>query len=243
MTKLSTIADEARGHLGRISEQELEDLQRALIHLGESHWSDIRGPEPASGLARVLWTVAPPLADLIVDLYGASDPRFLNLISQFPPTKVLAALVLAEIERDNAEGARLAYDAMMLFETPKARDILIDSVHSRLAGLSPERGRWHKHAHHDVLFRFFAFMAEQTGRCDLEAMAVAVDYLAVVQAGQGAREDDPLTTRIVEFLEQMELVFQNIENGQIHYTLRGEPKKPVTFPHLEEILTQIRGHP
>lgn len=88
MTKLSFIESEARRHLGRISEEELEDLQRSLMALCEHHWSAIRGPEPAAGLAHAMWAVEPHLADLIVDLYGHPDPGFSEAVSHLPPTKV-----------------------------------------------------------------------------------------------------------------------------------------------------------
>jgi hypothetical protein len=110
MTKLSFIESEARRHLRKMPEQELEALRRTLVRLCEDHWSDIRGPEPASGLARAMWAVNPHYADLIVDLYGGADPGFSEAIGHLPPTKTLAALVLAEIERGDAEGARLAYE-------------------------------------------------------------------------------------------------------------------------------------
>ncbi|MFA5925138.1 MAG: hypothetical protein WC856_28315 [Methylococcaceae bacterium] len=243
MTKLSFIESEARRHLRRISEQDLEALQRTLIKLCENHWLDIRGPEPVSGLAHAMWAVTPHFADLIVGLYGDSDPRFSEAISYFPPTKVLAALVLAEIERGDAEGARLAHEAMMLFETPQAREIHTDSVRSRLRGVRPERGRWHKHAHHDRLFRSLAMISEQTGRCDFQAMAVAVVYLTAIQASPAAREGDQEVKRILEFLRDIDLVFHGFEEGRIHYTLRGVSKKPISGKRLEEMLAQIRGNP
>ncbi|HEY8160576.1 MAG TPA: hypothetical protein VIF10_17950 [Methylobacter sp.] len=243
MTKLSFIESEARRHLGRISEQELESLQRTLIKLGEKHWANIRGPEPAYGLARALWAVEPHLADLIVDLYGNSDPGFFEAVCHFPETKALAALVLAEIEQGDAEGARLAHEAMMLFESPQARDIHIDSVRSRLRGVRPELGRWHKHVHHDPFFRSVAMIYEQTGRSDFQAMVVAVEYLAAIQASAVAKENDPEVTQILKFLRDMDLVFQGIEEGRIHYTLRGVPKKPISDKRLEEMLAQIRGNP
>jgi hypothetical protein len=224
-------------------EQELEALQRTLIKLCENHWSDIRGPEPASGLARAMWTVNPHCADLIVDLSGYSDSRFTGTIGYLPPIKALAALVLAEIERGDAEGARLAYEAMMLFESPQARDIHTDSVRSRLRGIKPEHGRWHKHAHHDPLFRAVAMISEQTGRSDFQAMVVAIEYLAAIQAGFAASVDDREVIGILEFLRDIDLVFQGLEDGRIHYTLRGEPRKPVSNKRLEEILAQIRDNP
>lgn len=243
MTKLSFIASEARKHLGRISEQELEGLQRILIKLGEKHWANIRGPEPASGLARALWAVEPHLADLIVDLYGKSDPGFFEAVCHFPETKVLAALVLAEIEQGDAEGARLAHEAMMLFESPQAREIYTDFVRSRLRGVKSEHGRWHKHAHHDPFFISVAMICEQTGRCDLQAIAVAVEYLSAIQASPDAKEDSHEVKRILEFLQDADLVFQGLEEGRIHYTLRGVAKKPVSGKRLEEMLAEIRGKP
>lgn len=242
MTKLSFIESEARKHLGRISEQELEDLQRTLIKLAEKHWANIRGPEPAYGLARVLWAVDPHLADLIVDLYGNSDPGFFEAVCHFPETKVLAALVLAEIEQGDAEGARQAHEAMMLFESPQAREIYTDFVRSRLRGAKPEPGRWHKHAHHDPFFRSVAMICEQTGRCDLQAIAVAVEYLSAIQASADAREGDQEVKPILKFLQDVDLVFQGIEEGRIHYILRGVPKKPISGKCLEEMLAQIRGN-
>jgi len=243
MTKLSFIESEARRHLGRIPEPELEALQWSLIKLCENHWLDIRGPEPASGLARVMWVVMPHCADLIVDLYGNSDPRFSDATSYLSPTKVLAALVLAEIERGDAEGARLAYEAMMLFETPQARGLHIDSVRSRLRGARPELGRWHKHAHHDPFLRTLAMIAEQTGRSDFQAMTVAVEYLTALQASPVAKEVDQEVKRILDFLRDIGLVFQGSEEGRIHYTLRGVSRKPISGKRLQEILAQIRGNP
>lgn len=243
MTKLSFIESEARRHLGRMPEQELEALQRTLIKLCENHWSDIRGPEPVSGLARAMWTVNPHCADLIVDLSGYSDSRFTEAIGYLSPIKALAALVLAEIERGDAEGARLAHEAMMLFESPQARDIHTDSVRSRLRGVKPEHGRWHKHAHHDPLFRTVAMISEQTGRSDLQAMIVAIEYLAAIQASPATSVDDQEVLQILESLRDMDLVFQRVEEGRIHYTVRGESKKPISGKRLEEILAQIRGNP
>jgi hypothetical protein len=243
MTKLSLMESEARRHLGRMPEQELEALQRTLIRLCEDHWSDIRGPEPAAGLARAMWAVTPHCADLIVDLYGYSDSRFTEAIGYFPPIRALAALVLAEIERGDAEGARLAYEAMMLFESPQARDIHTDSVRSRLRGVKTEHGRWHKHAHHDPLFKAVAMISWQTGRSDFQATIVAIEYLAAIQASPAASMDDREVMGILEFLRNMDLVFQGLEHGRIHYTLRGEPRRPVSNKRLEEILAQIRDNP
>jgi hypothetical protein len=243
MTKLSFIESEARRNLGRMPAQKLEALQRNLIALCEKHWSDIRGPEPASGLARALWTINPHCADLIVDLYGDFDPGFSDMVGHLQPTKVLAALALAEIERGDAEGARLAHEAMMLFESPQAMEIHVESVRSRLRGARPEREGRHKHEHHDAFFKTLSLLARQTGRCDLQAMVVAVEYLAAIQARPEAIAGDPEVMRILEFLQDTGLVFQGIEEGRIHYAVRGVPKKPVSRKRLEDMLAQIRGGP
>ena len=174
---------------------------------------------------------------------GDSDPRFSEAICYLPPTKVLAALVLAEIERDDAEGARLAYEAMMLFETPQARENHTDSVRSWLRVVRHERGRWRKHAHHDPFFRSLVMISDETGRSDFQAMVVAVEYLTAIQASPVAREGDQEVMRILEFLLDMGLVFQGFDKRRIHYTLRGVSKKPVSGKRLEEMLAQIRGNP
>lgn len=243
MTKLSFIESEARRHLGRIPEQKLEALQREVIELCEEHWSVIRGPEPVSGLARVIWTVRPHLVDLVVDLYGVYDPRLFLAIGNISPTKVLAALVLAEIEHCDAEGARLAYEAMMLFETKEASEIYIDSVRSKLRGFKPERTRWRKHEHHDALFRSLAMISKQTGRDDLQAITVALEYLSAAQTSSVSKECCQEEQKILDFIRELDLVFQGFEDGRLHYALRGMPKKAITRKRLEEILAQIRGNP
>lgn len=74
-------------------------------------------------------------------------------------------------------------------------------------------------------------------------MSVAVEYLTAIQASPSAREGDQEVKRILEFLRDMGLVFQGFEEGRIHYTLRGVPKKPISGKRLEEMLAQIRGNP
>lgn len=183
------------------------------------------------------------IAGLIVDLYGNSDPGFFEAVCRFPKTKVLAALVLAEIEQGDAEGARMAHEAMMLSESPQAIEIYTDFVRSRLRGARPEHGRWHKHAHHDPFFRSVVMISKQTGRDDFQAIAVAVEYLSAIQASPNAKEGDQQVKQIFDFLQDMDLVFQGFEAGKIHYTLRGTARKPVSRKRLEEILAEIRGNP
>lgn len=240
MTKLSFIETEVRRLVGNLPEQALRALQESLGELCETHWSEIRGPEPASSLASALWTVRPHLADLFVDLYGTSDPRLSDALDHLSPAKGLAVLVSAEIERGDAEGARLAYATMMLFESPQARQIHTQAVRSRLSGTKPEAGKWHKHAHRDPFFKAMAVISEVTGRCDLQAMIAAVKLLAEVQAKPGATDNDKDLEQVLDALRGMDLVFQGSEDNRIHYTLRGAEKKPVTGKRLEDILAEIR---
>ncbi len=242
MTKLSSVESEARRRLGRFPKQKLEALQREIIELCEGHWSLIRGPEPVSGLARALWTVRPHLIDLFIDLYGTYDAELSEIISNLPAIKVIAALVLAEIEHGDAEGARLAYEAMMLFETEKAAEIYTDSVRSRLRGIAPDRAKRHKHEHHDALFRSLATICEQTGRSDLQAIVVALQYLTAVQANPVAREHTDADEKILGILRDLDLMFLGFEAEKLHYTVRGASKRPVSAKRLEDMLAQIRGH-
>ena len=75
MPKLYLIEAEARRLAGKLPESKRRALQEALIELCEAHWRDIRGPEPTTHLARALWSVSPPLAELFVDLHAAGAAR------------------------------------------------------------------------------------------------------------------------------------------------------------------------
>lgn len=124
MTKLSMIDAEARRLVGRAPEAEQRAFQMALIACCEKYWESWRGPEPSPPLARTLWSVTPPLAELFLDMDKNGDAHLADLLAGLSPARALAALVLAEIERGNAEGIHLAYEAMMLFETPQAGRIV-----------------------------------------------------------------------------------------------------------------------
>src|SRR5512139_863462 len=111
MPKLSLIESEAARLVRRVPETSRRALQQALIDLCEAHWLELRGPEPATPLAHALWSVAPPCADLLADLVAAGDGRLLGLLGT-KAAQGFALLVLAEIERGNAEGIRLAHEPM-----------------------------------------------------------------------------------------------------------------------------------
>ena len=243
MTKLSFIETEARRVLGNLSEQALRTLQQSLANLCEAHWPEIRGPEPPTLLAHTLWAVRPHLIDLFVDLYGASDPRLFEALGHLPFTKAIAALVLIEIERGDAEDTRLAYETMMLFESLQARQAHVRAVRSRLSGAKPKASKWHKHIHHDPFFQAMFVISEQTGRLDLPAMIAVVKLIAEAQANPAATGMDKDLEQILLALQDMGLAFQGIEGDRIHYKLRGVERTPVTHKHVADILARLRGNP
>jgi len=100
----------------------------------------LRGPQPPQALAQTLWSVTPPLAELFVDMQRSGDARLADLLAGLKPARALAALVLAEIERGNAEGVHIAYEAMMLFESPQAGQVYASMSPRRCAPRTPVPG-------------------------------------------------------------------------------------------------------
>lgn len=168
MPKLSLIESEAARLVGRMPETRRRALQQALLELCDAHWLDIRGPEPATPLAHALWSVAPPRADLLADLVAVGDGRPQALLGP-NPAQGFALLVLAEIERGNAEGIRVAHDPMMLFDSPAAGARYAEGVAAALrsGGAAPHR---HPHDSKPALSKAMSCIAAQTGRCDLAAL-------------------------------------------------------------------------
>jgi hypothetical protein len=76
MTKLSSIDAEARRLAGRAPEAEQCAFQAALITCCEQYWEELRGPQPPQLLARTLWSVTPPLAELFVDMVRSGDAHW-----------------------------------------------------------------------------------------------------------------------------------------------------------------------
>ncbi len=99
MPALSFAAAQAERVVGRLPEARQSALTQALTGVCEAHWRELRGPEPATALGHVLWSVTPPLADLFVDLYAAGDQRLDHVLQGHKPVLGLALLVL---EQDGA---------------------------------------------------------------------------------------------------------------------------------------------
>jgi hypothetical protein len=234
MPKLSLIEAEARRHAGRLPESKGRALQEALIELCEAHWSDIRGPEPKTPLARALWSVPPPLAELFVDLQSAGDPRLADLLDGLRPASGLALLVLAEIERGNAEGVHIAHEAMMTFDSPAAGRVYAERVALALRGRL-EAPKWHPHSSRAPIWKALAVVAALTGRHDLTAIIEVVRLLMATPAGA-----DEEIERVRQALWETGVRFLGIDDNAVRFEQHGREHKPVTRKRLGDTLSEIR---
>lgn len=235
MTKLSFIEAEARRLTHRLPEPKRRALAGTLIALCEAHWREIRGPEPATTLAHALWAVPPPHADLLVDLLAAGDARLAELLDGLRPAGVLAVLALAEIERGDAEGVHLAYEAMMAFDTPAAGRIYAERVAAALRG-SLEGAALHRHCARKPLWKALAIIAEHTGRHDCKALAEVIRLLA---APPGAVPDEALE-RLRAALREAGVRFLGIDEHAARFELHGREHQPVTHKRLRDTLAEVR---
>lgn len=188
MPKLSLIESEAARLVGRMPETERRALQQALIDLCEAHWLEIRGPEPATSLAHALWSATPPLADLLADLHAAGDGQLDGVLRGRKVAQGFALLVMAEIERGDAEGVRLAHEPMMLFDSSAAGTRYAKAVAAALRGKGAAL-HLHPHASKPALWKALACIVAHTGRCDLDLVIRVIGVLvARPAAGQAADE-------------------------------------------------------
>lgn len=235
MTKLSFIEAEARRLTDGLPEPRRRALQAKLIALCEARWCEVRGPQPATALAHALWSVPPPLADLLVDLQAVGDARFAELCNGLRPAVALALLVLAEIERGDIEGARVAHEAMMAFDTPAAGRIHAEHVVAALRGRI-EGPALHRHSSREPLWKALAIIAAQTGRHDLKALTEVIRLLA---APPGIVADDALE-RLRAALSAVGVRFLGIDDEVVHFELHGRKHRPATHGHLRGLAATIR---
>ncbi|NIQ11099.1 MAG: hypothetical protein GWO23_16160, partial [Gammaproteobacteria bacterium] len=85
-------------------------------------------------LARALWSVTPPLVDLLLDLYAENDARLNEFFSPGHLSRGLALLVMAEIERGNEAGVHIAHEPMMAFEGASPPAALLERIADLLRG-------------------------------------------------------------------------------------------------------------
>lgn len=233
MPKLSLIAAEAERLIGRMRESKRLALQRQLIDLCEARWHELRGREPAGLLAHALWSLTPPLADLYADLYVSGDARLADWLEGHRPAWGMALLALAEIGRGDAEGARLAHEPMMVFESESAGRKLAAQMSAALAGrlaFAPAP----RHAPSLPLERALILIAQHTGRCDLKAVVETIRLLADPAAS------DPELDSLRKALDEAGIRFHGIDDQHVGYTLHGREHKPATLNQLAELLFEIR---
>ena len=236
MPKLSHIESEAERLVGRMPEARRRALQQALIELCDAHWPEMRGPEPATPLAHALWSATPSRADLLADLAAAGDVRLLALIGQ-KAAQGFALLVLAEVERGNVEGIRLAHEPMMLFDTPAAGARYAEGVAAALRGGGAAL-QGHAHAGKPPLWKALAAIAAQTGRSDLAAVESVIGVLASRPAAEEAAdaELEALRTRLGE----TGVHFLGIDDDHVRFNVHGHAHPPVNVRQLGEMLGEIR---
>lgn len=233
MPKLSLIQSEAERLLRRMPEAARHSLQQAVVDLCETHWDEIRGPEPTAPLAHALWSATPPCADLLADLVATNDVRLQDLLGP-TPAHGFALLALAEIARGNAEGARLAHAPMMLFATPAAGARYAESVAAVLRGAAmPPAPR--PHTGKPPLWKALACIVAQTGRCDLAAALRVVGLLAAPESGA-----DPEIETLRRALDATGVRFLGIDDDHVSLALHGHPHAPVSTRQLGEMLGEIR---
>lgn len=237
MPKLSLIAAEAKRLIGKLPEPRQRARQQVLTDLCEAHWREMRGPEPETTLAHALWSVTPPHADLFADLYAAGDPRLDHVFQGHRPAWGLALLALAEIERGDAEGACLAHEPMMLFESAEAGALYAERVAAAL------RGQWeavplHPHASRPPLWKALALIAAHTGRCDLKAIIEVIRLLAVAPAS-GQPSDEALE-RLRNALGDFGIRFLGIDDHHVRYEQHHQEHKPANLRQVCDMLVEIR---
>jgi hypothetical protein len=234
MPKLSFIEAEARMRAGRLPGPRRESLQQDLIELCEAHWRELRGPEPATPLAHALWSATPPLAELFVDLHASGDARLADVLDGLLPARALALLVLAEIERGDAEGVHIAHEAMMALDSPAAGRVYGERIASALRGSLPVPRR-HRGVR-EPLWKALAAMVTHTGRHDAKALVAAIRLLAAPDNPDA----DAALAQLRAAVDEAGVRFQAIEGDMVRFELHGRLHKPVSLKRLSDLLAEIR---
>lgn len=238
MPSLSLIATEAQRLIRSLPEGRRLELQKELVALCEHHWQELRGPQPETAFGQALWSVTPPLSDLLLDLYAAGDSRLLPLMPGDRLSHALALLVLAEIARGNETGVHTAHEPMMAFEeTPPPADWLARLVALLRGTIAPPQ--WHPHDCRDTLFHALTVITAHTRRLDLPALLQVIALLAA--NGEGAEKGQAGALKSLrQALDAIGIRFLGIDDDHIQYALHGHAHKPVRSRQLGEILLTIR---
>lgn len=214
-------------------------MQIALVELCEAHWNDeLRVPQPAGLLARAVWSLTPPLSDLLLDLHAAGDWRLDAMLPGRNLAKGMALLVLAEVEHGNEAGVHLAHESMMAFQSAPPPAAWLERINALLSGtLAPPQ--LHAHDHHGALWRSLATIAIQTHRLDLPALLAVIRLLATPGEASAASGDASLTALRNAVLAQS-IRFLGIENDEVCFEQHGHAHEPVRTRQVSEMLLDIR---
>ncbi|MGD9000048.1 MAG: hypothetical protein PVF75_06515 [Granulosicoccaceae bacterium] len=238
MPSLSLIEAEAQRLVGRLPEERRLSLQTALVDLCETHWQEVRGPEPTTPLARALWSVTPPLADLLIDLYVAGDARLDEALPASNVAKGMALLVLAEIEHGDEAGVHLAHEPMMAFEMAPPPSSWLERIAALLHG-KLEAPALHPHDHHTSLWKALAVMAAHSKRLDLPAMLQVIGLLASPVEQLASSRDEALA-QLRHDVDEAGIRFVSVEDDHIAFEQHGHAHKPVRARQVAEMLLEIR---
>ncbi len=233
--KLSEIRSEAAIICGRLPEEKRHAFQQGLTDLCRARWKEIRGNEPADSLARAIWMIDPPLSDLFLDLIASGDARLGEALHGLSPAQGLALLILAEIEEGNEEGARIAHESMMLFDSGAAGMHHAAKIASLLRGNIPFRIH-HPHSSRPALWKALGIIAQSTKRFDVSSAVVAMGLLSG-KPGDRQGELDVLGER----LESMGIRFLGVEDDHIRYSVHGREKSPLSRRQAALMLEEIRA--
>jgi hypothetical protein len=237
-TSLTLIQSEAVHLLGRMPESRRRALQDQIVAVCEQHWIEIRGTQPLTQLAQTLWSITPPLVDLLIDLYVTANTKLFALMSENTLSRGLALLVLAEIERGNEAGVHLAHEPMMAFEYVSPSEEWL-SRNRGLLHASIEPPLIHPHDRHGVLWRALAVIAAHTRRLDLAAV-LAVIRLLISPADPRHVLPDAELDALREAVEREGIRFLRIEDDNIYFAQHEHVHEPVRERQLGEILQVLR---
>ena len=237
MTKLSLINNEARRVLRQIPGHRLQAMQNDLRELCQIRWQELRGKKPAAPLAQALWAAMPPAADLFVDLYGSGDLRLDDALAGANPNCGLAALVISEIENGDLEALHIAYEAMMLFESPAAGQVYAEAVARALCGELDGPRLHRKSSRKAPLWKALVVITSHTGRHDLQALLEVIRLLTTTDASTAVDES---LERLRDELQQAGVKFVALDNDLIRFELHERPHKPISRKRFADLLAEVR---
>ncbi|NLF53981.1 MAG: hypothetical protein GX576_06220 [Thauera phenolivorans] len=237
MTRLSAINEAALRVLGRMPGARMRALRAALGTVCERHWSTMRGARPQTRFAQALWDTPPPLSALFIHLYAVGDPALDELLERLHADQALALIALGALEDGDAEGARSAYEAMKLFGAPASRATLVEAALAPPPPV-PTSDAALRHAHRPALWRAVAGAALHAGRWDTPGVLAALHVVAAAQGAASQAEAD--LQPLLELLAELHVRLLGVEDGELHYSLRGEPQPPLPRRRLAEMLAEAK---